>query len=115
MADAAYERPSSEADFFADYIKPPSADYESTLRLFYGWDDDAAAQIETMLDDARELYFDFGGRLDITPKFPPSVDEIAASFESGSCRRNSGFVEEIAGLTHKYLTGEGEDYEAFVQ
>ena len=104
-----------EDDFFAESIKPPAATFEDTLVLFHGWSEgDADMHISVLLDEARELFTKHGGSREQLPLNPPSYDELFDELEESPPVYGSGFTEDIARLTHKYLIGEGEDYEAFV-
>jgi hypothetical protein len=108
------ERPKAESDFFAAEIQPPCASFEDTLVVHHHWHpEDAAAQVEYMLIYAQDLYQDFGGHRHDVQLPIVTYDEVLEKFEKDDVMYAGGFSEEIAGLTHRYLIGEGEDYPAF--
>lgn len=118
---------------FRDSVRPPASNFDNTLRLFCGWGapseeslerapylanyDYTEEHIEQMLRFAASTYGHFGGGEGKLP-FGVTFEEVLAFVQNIDNQDQFmvyGFEEEIAGLAHKYLTGEGEDYEAFHQ
>lgn len=118
---------------FRDYVLPPTASYEDTMRLYYGWrkpskeelelapyvsnTDGIEEHIQHMLLFAADTYTNFGGG-EGKLLFGASYREVLAYVENYENKGKFlvfGFEGEIAGLAHRYICGQGEDYNSFHQ
>lgn len=118
---------------FRDFVRPPASNFTNTLRLFYGWGapskesldrapflanyDPTDEYVEQMLRYATSVYEHFGGG-EGKLQFGISYEEVLAYVEDTDNKDQFmvyNFEEEIASIAHRYLTGEGEDYDLFHQ
>jgi hypothetical protein len=117
--------PSEVPDYyFRDTIRPPARSFVETIIL----QDDIEAKpniapaaetiVESMTELAADAYRHFGGgsgdQLPIGAQATyEDVLEYVADYDNHERFGVWGYHEEVAQLAHKYLIGEGEDYESF--
>jgi len=120
---------------FSAHIVPPAETFGDTMRLHYGWSspvrdadgqikpelsfvadtDNVDEHIEYMLRFAAGTYAHFGGGEGRLP-FPVPYEDVLAfvsDYDTQSEFSVYSFEEEIAGLAHRYLNGQGDDYDRF--
>ncbi|HEX7633112.1 MAG TPA: hypothetical protein VF401_02165 [Candidatus Saccharimonadales bacterium] len=106
---------------FPELIHPPAASYAATVALNYNlsWYD-AEVGFERMQQFALDTYVEFGqgGGDQLVVAIDTKLDDVRAHTMSYAAAERFGIwveqeQEAVARLAHRYLTGQGDDYEAF--